>query len=70
MRHDFGYLRYQSRAKHDVSPPWPCEGRESGLLAGLHIAGQGLPAPPGPVVPCGPVTILVSPDRPCYYPAG
>jgi len=50
----------QSRAKHAVSPPWPCQGGEPGyFLAGLHIAGQGLtdPARPGDTL------------RPCDYPA-
>jgi len=48
----------QSRAKHDVSPPWPCQGRESGyFLAGLHMARQGLTGPARPcdkLWPCAP----------------
>jgi len=61
----------QSRAKHDVSPAWPCQGCEFGyFLAGLNIAGQGLT---GPARPCDNLRRYgypVSPGRPCQYPAG
>jgi len=62
---------YQSRAKHDVSPFWPCQGRESGyFLAGLHIAGQDLTGSARPCDTLRPYGYPVSPGRPCYYPAG
>jgi len=57
---------YQSRAKHDVSPPWPSQRCESGYF----LAEQGLTDPARPIDKLRPYGYPVSPDWPCHYLAG
>jgi len=61
----------QSRAKHDLSPPWPCQGRESWyFLTGFHIAGQALPGPATPCDALRPYDYPVSPRPALPLPGG